>query len=61
MATQRKGAPNTEPALSPEEARVLDAVLAAIRQVRYGEVKLVLQDGKVVQIERLERERFVKP
>lgn len=46
------------PAVTPDEDKVLRSVLAAIRQVRYGHVQIVLQDGKVVQIERLEKERF---
>jgi len=41
-----------------EEAAVLAAVLAAMRQVRFGYVQLILQDGKVVQIDRLERARL---
>lgn len=47
-----------ERAVTPDEDRVLRSVLTAIRQVRYGYVQIVLQDGKVVQIERLEKERF---
>ena len=43
---------------TPEEQRVLSAVLAAIREVRYGYVQLILQDGKVVQIDGLERARL---
>lgn len=46
---------------TPEEARVLASVLAAMRQVRFGYVQVILQDGKVVQIDTLERERLLPP
>lgn len=45
--------------LSLQETRVLQAVLTAMRQIRYGHVQIILQDGKVVQIERLEKQRLV--
>lgn len=44
--------------LSAEEKRVLQSILGAIRQVRHGYVQIVLHDGRVVQIDRLEKERF---
>ncbi len=31
---------------------------AALRGLRYGEVKVIVQDGVVVQVERTERKRF---
>jgi len=39
-------------------ARELDRLAAAIRGIRYGEVRVVIQDGVIVQIERLERQRL---
>jgi hypothetical protein len=41
--------------VSPE---VLDAILHAIQNIRYGSVEIVIQDAKVVQIERKEKVRF---
>lgn len=50
------GALGGQPA--PEELRVLNEVLAAIRGVRHGTVTLIVQDGRVVQIERTEKRRL---
>jgi len=46
-----------EPAnhLSPE---VLERISQAIKGVRFGSVEVVIQDGKVIQIERKEKFRF---
>jgi hypothetical protein len=44
--------------VTSDEERVMRTVLAAIRQVRHGHVQILLQDGKVVQIDRLEKERL---
>lgn len=41
-------------ARDPELERIRDAV----RGLRYGEVRVIIQDGLVVQIERLEKQRF---
>ena len=40
------------------EQRVLREVLTAIRSVNYGTVTLVVQDRRVVQLERLEKRRL---
>ncbi|HEY3365870.1 MAG TPA: YezD family protein [Symbiobacteriaceae bacterium] len=45
------------PDVTPDEERVLRATLASLRQIRHGHVQLVLHEGKVVQIERLEKVR----
>jgi hypothetical protein len=37
---------------------VLERITQAIRGVRFGSVEVVIQDGKVVQIERKEKFRF---
>lgn len=42
-----------------DELRVLSEVLAAIRSVRHGTVALILQDRRVVQIDRTEKRRLV--
>jgi hypothetical protein len=45
-------------ALSDEEREVLAKVTEIIRRIRYGTVVLVIQDGKVVQIEMAEKFRL---
>lgn len=42
---------------TPEEAEVLTQVRDALRSLRYGQVTVVVHDGAVVQIDRLERRR----
>jgi hypothetical protein len=43
----------------PEEAQVIRLILRAIREIRYGSVQLVIQDSKVVQIEKVEKIRLI--
>lgn len=50
-----RGEPGTEQ--TPEEVEVLTQVRDAIRSLRYGHVTVVVHDGTVVQIDRLERRR----
>jgi hypothetical protein len=45
-------------ALTPEEQQVLVKVAEIIRKINYGTVVLVIQDGKVVQIEMAEKFRL---
>jgi hypothetical protein len=42
----------------PAQASVLDRVEAALRDLRYGAVELTVHDGRVVQIERREKQRL---
>ncbi len=44
--------------MSSSEEEVLKEVLEALRTIRYGSVQIVLQDGKIVQIEKVEKVRF---
>jgi hypothetical protein len=44
--------------LSDEERAVLAKVAEIVRKIRYGTVVLVIQDGKVVQIEMAEKFRL---
>jgi hypothetical protein len=44
--------------LSQEEQQVLLRVVEVLRKVKYGTVLLVVQDGKVVQIEMAEKIRL---
>ena len=41
------------------ERKALAMIQGAIREVRYGIVTVVLQDGLVVQVERTERQRIL--
>jgi hypothetical protein len=47
------------PETQPEEAQVIRLILRAIREIRYGSVQIVIQDSKVVQIDKMERIRLV--
>lgn len=44
-----------------ELARALDHVQAALRGLQFGEVTVSIQDGVVVQVERIERTRLRRP
>jgi hypothetical protein len=43
---------------SPSRDLDLDRVRAAVKGIRFGEVRVIIQDGVVVQIERLEKQRL---
>ena len=45
-------------ALSPEEREVMLKVVDILRKLQFGTVLLVVQDGKVVQIEMAEKFRL---
>ena len=47
-------------ALSAEEARVVHALLAALRRIQHGSVQLVVQDSRVVQIDTVEKMRLTR-
>lgn len=53
-APDRSGAP--EP--TSDELRVLNEVLAAMRAIQHGTVSLIVQDRRVVQIDRTEKRRL---
>lgn len=38
-----------------ETTRLLDRILAAVSSIRYGSVQIVIQDSKVVRIEKVEK------
>ena len=40
------------------EQAVLQEVLEAIRKLRHGSVQLIVQDGRVLQIDTLEKKRL---
>ena len=40
------------------DGRVLDRISEAVRGLRFGSVEIIVQDGRVVQIERTEKFRL---
>jgi hypothetical protein len=54
MVERSGGKDKPEPA--PDHGR--EAVLEALRGLRFGQVTVILQDGVIVQIERTERTRL---
>lgn len=51
--------PRPAPAKSTEpSAAVLEAIGAALAGLRYGEIQLTVHDGRVVQLEITEKQRF---
>jgi hypothetical protein len=45
--------------LSAAEERVLAEVLIAMRAVRHGEIRLAVQDSRVIQIDTTDKHRLV--
>jgi hypothetical protein len=43
---------------SPPRDLDLDHVRKAVQGIRYGEVRVIIQDGVIVQIERVEKQRL---
>jgi hypothetical protein len=43
------------------EQTVLSEVLQAIRRVRHGYVQVIVQDGKAIQIDTIEKKRLDRP
>jgi hypothetical protein len=48
-------------ASTPDEAEVVRRILRALANLDYGSVEIIVQDSKVVQIERTQRSRFSQP
>jgi len=46
---------------SLEEAELVRKILRALANLEYGSVEIIIQDSKVVQIERTQRSRFPQP
>jgi hypothetical protein len=38
--------------------KIVKKITEAIKSVKYGSVNIIVQDGHVIQIEKLEKERF---
>jgi hypothetical protein len=45
----------------PDEAEFVRRILRALSDLEYGSVEIIVQDSKVVQIERTQRSRFPQP
>jgi len=43
-----------------EDEKLLSQILRAIKSIRYGYVQIIVQDSKVVQIDKTEKIRFGK-
>jgi hypothetical protein len=39
----------------------VDRILENIEGLQYGHIQIIIHDGKIVQIDRLERQRFDQP
>ena len=50
----------TVPKVEINHQQALTRIREALRELRYGEVTLVLQDGFVVQVERKEKTRMTR-
>ena len=46
---------------TPDEAEIVRRILRALSDLEYGSVEIIVQDSKVVQIERTQRSRFPQP
>ena len=44
-----------------DEAEIVRRILRALADLEYGSVEIIVQDSKVVQIERTQRSRFSQP
>ena len=44
--------------LTQEEQEVLGKVLDALRQIKFGYIQITIQDNRVVQIDRTEKQRL---
>ena len=40
------------------ESEVLEEIIESIRQIKYGEVVIVIHNSKIVQLEKREKRRF---
>ena len=55
----KNGAAPTAPV--PDEAEVVRRILRALAGLEFGSVEIIVQNSKVVQIERTQRSRFAQP
>jgi len=57
-ASQQEGSPGPVSELTPDELDVIARVRESLRTIRFGTVLIVMQDGRVVQIETAEKIRL---
>jgi len=57
-ASRQEGSPERVSELTPDELDVIARVRESLRAIRFGTVLIVVQDGKVVQIETAEKIRL---
>lgn len=51
----------SQPIETPLNEAVMTALSEALRGVRYGTVTIIIQDGRIIQIDRTERRRLTSP
>jgi len=64
MPAKLAALPKTETTSLPllsEDSELVRRILRALAGIEYGSVEIIVQDSKVVQIERLQRARFAQP
>jgi hypothetical protein len=54
--TSRDDEENDGPTI--DRVQELEQIRKAVRGIRYGEVRVIIQDGLIVQIERVEKQRI---
>ena len=50
--------PGPAPSLSPASGVPIEAIQEAVESIRFGVVQLIIQDGRVVQIDKTEKIRL---
>jgi hypothetical protein len=50
--------PTETPSATDAEAAMLQTILDALRGLRFGSVTVIVQDGVIVQVERVEKRRL---
>lgn len=58
MSVANRESASPPPAADASWARVERALRAALREVRFGSIEIVIHDSRIVQIERREKVRF---
>jgi hypothetical protein len=48
-------------AVTVEERTALEEVLRALRRVKHGHVQVIVQDGRVIQIDTTKKKRLDRP
>ncbi|MDO8672863.1 MAG: YezD family protein [Dehalococcoidia bacterium] len=49
---------NQSPINSNNEEEIVREILRSIRTIKYGSVQLIIQDGKIIQVDKTEKLRF---